>query len=269
MTILTFSSDFGTDDYIGGAAKGMLLRTVADIQLVDLSHQLLSTNYPQTAYVCKNAMVHFPPQTIHLILVNVFDESPLNLLVALHKGHYYCCVDNGLLSMILEEEPEQVVALSMVGKARNILSVVQVFADAIQQISQQVGLDQVGSPVKSITKKQLMRPVSGPNWIEAQILHIDPFENVVVNIKQTEFEAERKGRAFSIVFKRDEVIRELSETYSDVPPNEKLAFFNAAGYLEIAIHGANAAGLFGLQGYNEEQMVSSKIFYQTVKIFFE
>jgi S-adenosylmethionine hydrolase len=269
MSIITFSSDFGTGDFVGGAVKGVLLSALSNVQLIELSHQLSSNNYPQTAYVCKNAMVHFPPETIHLILVNVFDELPLSLLVALHKGHYYCCADNGLLSMILEEDPEQVVSITLEGQATNMLTVARVFADAIKQIGQQVSLEKIGLPTNQFKKKQLMRPVSGPNWIEAQILHIDSFENVVVNIKQSEFEAERKGRRFSIVFKRDEVIDTLSETYSSVARNEKLAFFNAAGYLEIAIHGANAAGLFGLQGYNEEQMMSSKIFYQTVKIFFE
>jgi len=57
-----------------------------------------------------------------------------------------------------------------------------------------------------------------------------------------------------------------------VPEGEKLALFNSAGYLEIAINKGNAAGLFGLQGYLEPSQsayIQNRLFYQTVKIFFQ
>lgn len=112
----------------------------------------------------------------------------------------------------------------------------------------------------------------GDDWIEGQIIFIDQFENVIVNITQSEFETQRKGRKFKIVFKRDEVIDRISETYADAQEGEKLAMFNAAGYLEIAISKGNAAGLFGLQGYLEQSQnnyLQNRLFYQTVKVFFE
>jgi S-adenosylmethionine hydrolase len=50
---------------------------------------------------------------------------------------------------------------------------------------------------------------------------------------------------------------------------EKLALFNSANYLEIAINKGNAAGLFGLQGFNDkDQNLQSRLFYQTVRILF-
>jgi S-adenosylmethionine hydrolase len=108
--------------------------------------------------------------------------------------------------------------------------------------------------------------------MEGQIISIDHFENVIVNITQDEFEAQRKGRRFKIVFKRDEVIDRISETYADVNEGEKLALFNSAGYLEIAINKGNAAGLFGLQGFSEKnisQYTQTRLFYQTVRVYFE
>jgi S-adenosylmethionine hydrolase len=108
-----------------------------------------------------------------------------------------------------------------------------------------------------------------------QIIFIDNFENVIVNINKIEFEETRKGRKFSIVFKRDEIIDKISESYADVPEGDKLAFFNSAGYLEIAVNKGNAASLFGLQGFSEkqhslqQQYMSSRLVYQSVKVFFE
>jgi S-adenosylmethionine hydrolase len=89
-----------------------------------------------------------------------------------------------------------------------------------------------------------------------------------VNITKEAFELQQKGRKFKIVFKRDEVIDTISEHYADVPEGEKLALFNSAGYLEIAINKGNAAGLFGLQGYSEIQVQNNRLFYQTIKVFF-
>ena len=97
-----------------------------------------------------------------------------------------------------------------------------------------------------------------------------------VAITKEDFEQQRKGRSFSIVFKRDEVIDKISETYADVADGEKLALFNSAGYLEIAINKGNAASLFGLQRYSERQQETmqilvnnNKMVYQTVKIHFQ
>ena len=114
----------------------------------------------------------------------------------------------------------------------------------------------------------------GSDYIEGQIIFIDNFENVIVNIHRDEFEEQRKGRSFKIVFKRDEVIDRISDTYADVNEGEKLALFNSAGYLEIAINKGNAAGLLGLQNFSEKQLqqsqyMNSRLFYQTVKGYFE
>jgi S-adenosylmethionine hydrolase len=108
--------------------------------------------------------------------------------------------------------------------------------------------------------------------IEGQILYVDQFENVVVNISKEEFEFYRKGRKFRIVFRRDEMIEKISESYADAPEGEKLALFNTSGYLEIAVNKGNAAGLFGLHTYDEKnksQYAQSRLFYHSVKIFFE
>jgi S-adenosylmethionine hydrolase len=108
--------------------------------------------------------------------------------------------------------------------------------------------------------------------MEGRIIFIDRFENVIVNINRTHFEEVRKGRPFQIEFKTDDVITKISEHYGQVNEGDKLAFFNTAGYLEIAVNKGNAAGLFGLQAITagaSEQFLKSRMFYQTVRIYFK
>jgi S-adenosyl-L-methionine hydrolase (adenosine-forming) len=274
MPLLTLTSDIGQQDFLVGAIKGQLLQQNEGFTIVDITHQLSPFNYPQAAYVCRNAIKNFPADTFHLILVNLFDSKPEHLLLAEHNGHYIGCADNGLLTMILEEVPQKVVALPLdKTQQKNTIYCTSVFAKAFHQIITGRKLEQIGYATISMQVKNPLKPMLGNNWIEGQIIFIDNFENVIVNITKDDFEEQRKGRSFTIVFKRDEVIDRISETYADVAEGEKMALFNSAGYLEIAINKGNAAGLFGLQGYSEKQQqhqyMSNRIFYQTVKVYFE
>jgi S-adenosylmethionine hydrolase len=275
MPAVTLTSDIGQHDFLVGAMKGRLLQVSEAFTIVDITHYLSPFNYPQAAYVCRNAIKNFPEGTFHMVLVNLFDEKPEHLLLAQHNGHYIGCADNGLLTMILEEIPQKVVALSLEKTAqKNTLYCTSVFAKAFDAIIKGKIMDEVGDPSISIQVKNPLRSLLGNDWVEGQIIFIDNFENVIVNITKEEFEEQRKGRSFKIVFKRDEIIDKISETYADVPEGEKLAIFNSAGYLEIAINKGNAAGLFGLQGFSEKQQgqnqyLNNRLFYQTVRVYFE
>lgn len=276
MPLLTLTSDIGQHDFLAGAVKGQLLQAGDFFTIVDITHQLSPFNYPQAAYVCRNVIKNFPAGTCHLILVNLFDEKPEHLLFAEHNGHYIGCADNGLLTMILEELPQKVVALPLdKTQQKSTLYCTTVFAKAFTELMNGKAMEEIGDISISIAVKNPLRPTLGNNWMEGQIIFIDNFENVIVNISREEFEEQRKGRSFKIVFKRDEIIERISDTYADVPEGEKLALFNSAAYLEIAINKGNAAGLFGLQGYSEKQnqgqsqYLNNRLFYQTVKVYFD
>lgn len=275
MPLITLTSDIGSQDFLVGAIKGQLLSTNPDFNIVDISHNLSPFNYPQAAYVCRNAIKNFPEGTFHLVLVNLFDQRPEHLLLINYHNQYIGCADNGLITMILEEVPQNIAALPLNKSAqKNTLYCASVFAKAFNQVLAGEAFENIGDTNISIEVKNPLRALLGNNWIEGQIIFIDNFENVIINITKEEFEEQRRGRSFKIVFKRDEIIDKISETYADVTESEKLALFNSAGYLEIAINKGNAAGLFGLQGYTENlntqsQYLQNRLLYQTIKIYFE
>jgi S-adenosylmethionine hydrolase len=275
MPLLTLTSDIGHQDYLAGAVKARLLQINPEFLLVDVSHSIPPFNYPQAAYICRSAFKNFPAFTYHLILVNLFEKKPEQLLLAFHNSQYLLCADNGLLSMILEEKPELVIGIPLDKTAiKNTLYCADIMGKTVNQLVNGEPLGNIGLPDVSYTEKNPLRPAMSDDWIDGQIIFIDNFENVIVNITRDQFEEQRKGRSFKIAFKRDEVIERISESYADVPEGEKLALFNSAGYLEIAINKGNAAGLFGLKGFSEKNASSEKIlrhqlFYQTVRVTFE
>ena len=275
MPLVTLTSDIGHQDYLVGAIIGRLLRINPEFQIIDISHSLSPFNYPQAAYVCRSAVKNFPEYTHHIVLVNMFESKPDQILMAFHKDQYVICADNGLLSMILEDKPDIVIGIPLDKVAiKNTLYCIDVIAKAITQITNGEPVQRIGIPDATYIEKNPLRPLLSGDWIEGQIIFIDNFENVIVNITQEQFEQQRKGRRFKIVFKRDEIIERISGSYADVPEGEKLVLFNSAGYMEIAINKGNAAGLFGLRGFTEKSsqatsMMQNRLFYQTVKVYFE
>jgi hypothetical protein len=175
--------------------------------------------------------------------------------------------------MILEGKPEMIIGLPLEKTAlKNTLYCTGIMGQAVHDHAAGISLQQLGIPDIPYIEKNHLRPTLSDNWMEGQIIFIDNFENVIVNITREQFEEQRRGRSFRIVFKRDEVIDKISETYADAPDGEKCAIFNSAGYLEIAIHKGNAAGLFGLQDFTEQSQnlyLQNRLFYQTIKVYFE
>jgi S-adenosylmethionine hydrolase len=273
MPILTLTTDIGQQDYLVGAIKGQFVNLLPSLNICDITHYLSKTNFPQAAYTCNNAFRYYPPGTFHLVIVNLFESATKNLLVAKYRDQYIICPDNGLLTMIAGVKPTEIVGISL-DKHQTLLEITQHVAFSVAAIHDEGKLPAGGEPITEIVEKYPLRATIGQNWMEGQILFIDNFENVVINITREEFHEQKKGRGFKIVFKRNEIIDTISENYTSVSESEKLAWFNSAGYLEIALRNGNMAGLFGLQGYNEQMQqngstTENKWFYQTVRVFFE
>ena len=56
MPIVTLITDIGEKDFLTGAIKGQLLRYEENLNIIDITHNLSAFNYPQAAYVCRNAI---------------------------------------------------------------------------------------------------------------------------------------------------------------------------------------------------------------------
>lgn len=272
MPILTFTSDFGSSDHLVGGVKGEILKLNEGFQIIDITHDIIPYNFMQAAYVCRNIFSAFPQESFHLILVNAFDNNADHLLLIRHQGQILGMPDNGLITMILGKFPDEVVAIPFPpGFKKNIRNFTSLLVEAFSSLLSGVKLEKLGKSSVSIQEKHLMKPFSSDQYIEGQILMIDRFLNVIVNITQEEFEASRRNRPFKIVLLRDAFIEKISDHYADVPEGEKLAFFNEAGYLEIAVNKGYAAPLFGLGEFSGsgQHHHEKRQYYQTVKVFFE
>jgi S-adenosylmethionine hydrolase len=273
MPVITLTSDIGQEDFIIGAVKGQILSIIPGCAIADITHQLSSKNYLQGAYIFNNAAKHYPGGTVHIVMVNFFQYPQEHVLFAHYNGHLFVVPDNGFLTMMLGLKPKDIVKIDIKG-AHTFVQITERIVESVAYFFASGNLADAGEPATEILEIYPTQPKFDANWMEGQIIFIDQFENVVVNIRQEEFEAHAKGRPFKIVFTRNETIEVLSRNYGAVPIADKLAWFNSAGYLEISVRGGNMAGLFGLSKYDENQMSKqrpndNKWFFQMVRVFFE
>lgn len=143
--------------------------------------------------------------------------------------------------------------------------------NAIAAMEKGKAFHQLGNEPESILQKSSPQPAIGKDYIEGQIIFIDRFENVVINIRKKTFDDIGKGRPFKISLTLNEKIERLHQHYGEVREGDKLAFFNQSGFLEIAINKGNAAGLFGLRTASNGGNASSsasRIFYERVRVVF-
>ena len=147
MPLLTLTSDIGNQDYLVAAVKAQLLQINPDFQIIDISHNIPPFNYPQAAYVCRSAIKNFPDFTYHIILVNLFENKPEQLLLAYHNNHYLLCADNGLLTMILEEKPEMVIGIQLDRSAiKNTIYCTDIMGKAVNQLVNGEPIQNIGEP---------------------------------------------------------------------------------------------------------------------------
>ncbi len=136
MPFITLSTDIGLRDFTVGAIKGQILSAIPNVTLTDISHYLSQTNFPQSAYICKSAITHFPPNTFHLIIVNLFEYEVKQVLLAKYQDQWIICPDNGILTMITQDKPAELYAIDCKGLT-TLLSITNRIVDQLALLIRQ------------------------------------------------------------------------------------------------------------------------------------
>lgn len=243
--VITITSDLGSKDYYTSVIKGGLLSLDPQANIVDITHSIGDFNIAEGAFVFKNAYQHFPANTIHLLLVNTEVHGCDQFLVFHHRNQFFIGPDNGIFSLVFETMPTEIYKLEIDWEQN--FPVKEACIKLVDHIRQNKPLSNFSKVDGGIQERIILHPVVGQALIRGSIVHIDGFENVIININRDLFEHVSEGRDFEIYYKRWEPITKLSKTYKDVGVGDILAMFNSSNYLEIAVNMGKAASLLGLQ----------------------
>lgn len=264
MDCITLLSDFGLHDASVAYAKGVLMQHIPQLPIIDISHLIEPFHLPQAAYLLASSYKSFPVGTCHVALFDVFYDKQATLLLCEKDEQFFIAPDNGLLSMAFDSPVEKVWNCDTLKAEQGFKQWLYKTGALLAKLKtdKPENLSLTACTIKNAPTHWL--PKIEGNTLECHVIHIDRFENVVLNVTRAQFEKFGRNRNFKIQFMRDEEISALSNHYTDVREGEKLCRFNTAGYLEIAINRSKAASLFGLKLHKDKHLM-----YNTIKIFFE
>ncbi|WPR72992.1 SAM-dependent chlorinase/fluorinase [Flavobacterium sp. NG2] len=251
MSIITLTTDYGLKDHFVGALKGKILSEYPEATIIDISHDIDPFNTVEASYVINAAYSSFPKGTVHLIGVDLELNKENQHIAMQWNDHYFIAADNGILSMLSQKiVPQKIVSINVHDRFPNDATDLDVFVKVACHIARGGLLNVIGKEINSIKEvTELKATVSEDNnSLRGHIVYIDHFGNVVSNITKKQFIEVAKGRPYEIVMKTKN-IKTILPRYSSIAisekypikyyEGEKLAIFNEAGFLEIAIFRSN------------------------------
>ena len=244
MPIVTIISDFGQRDHYAALLKASILTHNPSISIIDITHDIDTHDIRQAAYHIRAVAKRFPEGTIHVVAVNNYYNLDYEIILFEYKGMYFIGPNNGLFSLAFDSIDEnQVYKIAL---DESDVDMFDLIAHGTGLISRNMSITEVGPPLNVFEKKIDIKPVITDDEIRATIIHIDKFENVIVNVHQEFFEHFKKGRNFEIYFKFYDPITKISENYSESAVGEVVCIFNSANYMEISINMGKAASQLDL-----------------------
>jgi hypothetical protein len=261
MQIFTITTDFGAHNHAVSGVKGRIFSAISDCQVVDLSHAASKFNLQQAAYIFKSSYLNFPEGTVHFVFNNLHENKNQQLIYVCENGHHIFCPDNGFITLLFHDQPIQIYKLTEKLQSYNFITVTDLFLGNVALLNHGQEMDVEIVSVDNISFKKPHLAFYQNNILDAQVLYIDYFGNVVLNVTKDYFEQCRQGRNMKIHFMRQE---EINVHYNDVDVSQPVCLFNTSNHLEIAINQGNAAQLFGFF-----ESTDRSLFYNSIKIFFE
>lgn len=265
MSIITLTTDFGLKDHFVGALKGKIITEHPQAQIIDISHNVDLFNISEASYTINAAYNSFPKGSVHLIGVDS-ERTLENKHIAMQwNDHFFICADNGILSILTQKiVPQKIVEINIHDRLPEGASDMDVFVKVACHLSKGGAMSVIGKEISAIKEiNELQAQVASDfNSIKGAVVYIDHFGNCVTNISRKLIQETGKGRPFEVKF-GTKTIKNIHKSYSDFKiserftlkdyEGERLALFNEAGFLEIAIYKSNpstvgsATSLLGLK----------------------
>jgi S-adenosyl-L-methionine hydrolase (adenosine-forming) len=248
--VITYLTDFGTSESYVGVMKGVVLNICADVQLVDITHDIVPQQIAVAAWQLSTYYRYFPVGTIHVCVVDPGVGSA-RLPIALHAGDWFFVgPDNGLFSYVLTQEPlHQAVVLSNAAYHLQQVSTTfhgrDIFSPAAAHLACGVSLNALGTHISPSTLQRV--DVSPPerqgNQIHAHIVHADHFGNLITTIPTSLVPDLFSSANVRLDFPAQGIgISERRRFFSAATDEGKpFIYVGSSGYLAIAIQNGNAA----------------------------
>lgn len=257
--LITLLTDFGDKDPYVGIMKGVIYGLNRQAQVIDLTHRVTPQNIREGAFLLQNSYAYFPPDTVHVAVVDPGVGTNRKGICIFVKGvGYFVGPDNGLFSYVLDQYPNAAIReIANPAWRRDSVSATfhgrDIFAPAAAHLTLGKAWEEIGPPLENWAAVTL--PDLWPGWadwvdsrsITGEIIHVDHFGTLVTNLPQAAFQGIPGGvlQTATILFAGRYVVQGIRRTYGETGEGELVALFGSNGFLEIARVNGRADDLRG------------------------
>jgi len=241
--LITLTTDFGYQDSFVGIMKGVIYAINPDAHVIDLTHGVPPQNVMAGALILQHSIRYFPPGTIHVVVVDPGVGSSRRPILIEFDGSYYVGPDNGVLSVAFErKQPSSITLLSnlafQLNPTSNTFHAREIFAPVAAHLSLGVPPSEFGEKLDTFVELIIPKLIRREQRIDGEIIYIDSFGNLFVNIRDRELAGLSKERLRVSLGPVE--VGGLSANYSMVGIGEFACVFNSWGLLEIALNKGSA-----------------------------
>ena len=253
-SFITLLTDFGLTDAYVAVMKGVIASISPDATVIDLSHNVKPQDVRGAAFLLACSFAYFPPETIHVVVVDPTVGSGRRALCVQSGKHFFVGPDNGVLSIacyragrpkIFSLENRQY----FLKKPSRTFHGRDIFAPVASHLSNGVPMASFGPRVGSMERIRFPLPSRlRDHGLRGEVVYIDRFGNLITNIDDTSmssvFSLAQRHRL--LITCGGSTIAGLHKSYSDVAPGMASALFGSYNLLEIAVRDGSASLLFGV-----------------------
>lgn len=255
IPLITLTTDFGTEDHYVAAIKGVILWINPAVNIVDVTHEVPPHDVMEAAFIINNAYRFFPPNSIHIIVVDPGVGSSRRPLLVCTDHHKFIAPDNGVLSLILDQE-HIVEAYELTSKhywrgvASDTFHGRDIFAPVASWLSKGTRPRNFGEAAENLKKIDFPAPKNlDDKRILGTVIHVDRFGNAIINVDMDHLiSLNRDILQNSLKLKSGNLtIADFKKTYSEGEPGKPFFLINSSNYLEIAMNQSPAASVLNLK----------------------
>jgi S-adenosylmethionine hydrolase len=214
--------------------RGVLLSRAPGAVLADISHDIPPGDVRAGAYVLGRSWHAFPAGTVYLAVVDPGVGGERAALAVRCEGRFFVGPDNGLFTPVLDRA-EEIAVLAVPPLASPTFHGRDLFAPAAAALAGGSTLRALGPAPQGALVRLPMSPArrDGGAMI-GEVVYIDRFGTLVTNLTPD------AAGAVEIAGVRVP----LRRTFSDVAPEQPVAYVGSGGTIELAVRGASAAERF-------------------------
>jgi len=250
--IITLTTDYGTNDHLVGTLKGVILKINPDVTIVDITHNVTPFDLLDGALAIGSAYSHFPPRTIHVVVVDPGVGTERRPLLVSATNQYFVAPDNGVLSLVYEREEETLLVRHANAEHYYLQPVSKtfhgrdIFAPVAAWLSKGWQTSGMGDEISDYKRFALPRPKEADGVVKGVILRADSFGNLITNFRQEDLpETVLSGGAVNLQA-GTQAVSKFVETFAQGNGTEPFAYLGSSGFVEIAVNKGNAARTLGL-----------------------